>query len=165
VAWGDGCFHTCGFAILGCNDCTNICAWVHTVLICLSEAAEYIANPLLLPAGVDDPISHFPFFYEPLVKQPYGAAIHIFCLSPAGSGPVPACAAIGGLPCRPAVHTIPNTTRQHHAKYTPNPAYSTQHITSTEKTVPIQKQTALGTRCNQERRGARRDAIYVRPVR
>jgi hypothetical protein len=68
---------------------------------------------------------------------------------------VPACAVIGGLPCRPVVHTIPNITRQHHAKYTPNSAYSTQHITLTEKTVPIQKQTALGTRCNQERRAAR----------
>src|ERR1700722_11572817 len=88
----------------------------------------------------------------------------------AGSGSVPACAAIGGLPCRPArptlpntnrqhhtkntPHPLPNTTRQHHAKYTPNPAYSTQHITLTEKTVPIQKQTALNTRCNQERRDA-----------
>lgn len=88
-----------------------------------------------MPTGVDDLISYFPFFHEPLAKQPYGAAIHLFCLSPAGSGPMPTCAAIGGPSYRPAVH--PNTTRQHHAKYTPNPAYSTQHITPTEKTVPI----------------------------
>jgi len=58
-------------------------------------------------------------------------------------------AAIGGLPCRRAVHTVPDTTRRRRAKHTPGPACGTR-ITSAEKTVPIQNQTALGTRCSRE---------------
>ena len=50
-------------------------------------------------------------------------------LSPAGSGPAPACAAIGGLPCRRPVRTVPDTTtRQRRAKHTPSPACSTRRI-------------------------------------
>ena len=92
-----------------------------------------------LPAGVDDPTSR-PSYH----------------LSRAASGPVPACAATGGLPCGRAVHTVPDTARRCRAKHTPvRPAAHDASLQQEKKRSPFKNRPswAPGADKNEEARG------------
>ena len=93
---------------------------------------HYLDLTEFLRTGVDDPVSHLLSLHEPFAPHPRGGTTHLFfCLSRAGAGLAPACVAM----------RLPYTSRR---------------ITPADKTVPIPKQTALGTR---------RDALHGRYAR
>jgi len=84
-----------------------------------SQVLDQHSNCNIICQGTNPPglISIRPFlplsFHEPFAPpHPYGATIPLLFYFPAaGGGPVPACTAAIGLPCRPPVHTLaPDTS-------------------------------------------------------